>query len=73
MTVKNKYSLPRIDDLFDQLKGAQVFSKDRPEIRVLSIEDQGARCLENCFQNPILALQIPSDAIRVNQCSNIIH
>ena len=27
MTVKNEYSLPRIDDLFDQLKGASVFSK----------------------------------------------
>ena len=27
MTVKNKYLLPRIDDLFDQLKGAIVFSK----------------------------------------------
>jgi hypothetical protein len=27
VTIKNKYSLPRIDDLFDQLKGACVFSK----------------------------------------------
>ena len=27
MTVKNKYPLPRIDDLFDQMKGASVFSK----------------------------------------------
>ena len=27
MTVKNNYLLPRIDDLFDQLKGASVFSK----------------------------------------------
>ncbi|KAL5559110.1 hypothetical protein UlMin_035321 [Ulmus minor] len=27
MTIKNKYPLPRIDDLFDQLKGAAVFSK----------------------------------------------
>ncbi|KAA3466121.1 DNA/RNA polymerases superfamily protein [Gossypium australe] len=27
VTVKNKYPLPRIDDLFDQLKGATVFSK----------------------------------------------
>ena len=27
MIAKNKYSLPRIDDLFDQLKGASVFSK----------------------------------------------
>ena len=25
--VKNKYPLPRIDDLFDQLKGAVVFSE----------------------------------------------
>ena len=27
MTVKNKYPLSRIDNLFDQLKGAKVFSK----------------------------------------------
>jgi hypothetical protein len=25
--VKNKYPLPRIDDLFDQLKDAKIFSK----------------------------------------------
>ncbi len=27
VTVKNKYPLPRINGLFDQLKGAGVFSK----------------------------------------------
>jgi hypothetical protein len=27
VTIKNKYPLPRIDDLFDQLCGACVFSK----------------------------------------------
>ena len=27
VTVRNKYPLPHIDDLFDQLQGAQVFSK----------------------------------------------
>ena len=26
-TVKNKYPLPRIDDLFDKMKGVKVFSK----------------------------------------------
>ena len=27
LIVKNKYLLPRVDDLFDQLKGASIFSK----------------------------------------------
>ncbi|CAH9086342.1 unnamed protein product [Cuscuta europaea] len=27
VTIKNRYPLPRIDDLFDQLRGAMVFSK----------------------------------------------
>ena len=27
VTIKNKYSFPRIDDLFDQLQGATTFSK----------------------------------------------
>ena len=27
VTIKNRYPLPRIDDLFDQLKGARVYSR----------------------------------------------
>ena len=27
VTIKNRYPLPRIDDLFDQLQGSRVFSK----------------------------------------------
>jgi hypothetical protein len=27
VTVKNKYPLPRIEDFFDQMRGARVFSK----------------------------------------------
>ena len=27
VTMKKKYPLPRIDDLFDQMRGAKVFSK----------------------------------------------
>ena len=39
VTVKNNYPLPRIEDLFDQLKGACVFSKidlrsDYHELRI---------------------------------------
>jgi hypothetical protein len=27
VTIKNKYPLPRIEDLFDQMMGASIFSK----------------------------------------------
>ena len=27
ITIRNRYPLPRIDDLFDQLKGGGIFSK----------------------------------------------
>jgi hypothetical protein len=27
VTIKNKYPLPRIEDLFDKMKGASIFSK----------------------------------------------
>ena len=27
VTIKNRYPLPRIDDLFDQMRGARVYSK----------------------------------------------
>ncbi|GKD15092.1 hypothetical protein Tco_1199499, partial [Tanacetum coccineum] len=27
LTVKNRYPLPRIDDLFDQLQGSSIYSK----------------------------------------------
>ena len=43
MIVKNKYLLPRIVDLFDQLKGASVFSKIdlRSGYHQLGIKDAG--------------------------------
>ena len=37
VTIKNKYPLPRIDDLFDQLKGATVF-ENRPVVWLLSAQ-----------------------------------
>lgn len=42
VTVKNKYLLPRIDDLFDQLSGATVFSKIdlRSRYHQLKIRDE---------------------------------
>nr|GFC67689.1 putative reverse transcriptase domain-containing protein [Tanacetum cinerariifolium]GFC88189.1 putative reverse transcriptase domain-containing protein [Tanacetum cinerariifolium] len=51
LTVKNRYPLPRIDDLFDQLQGSSVYSKidlrsGYHQLRVRSI--------------PIIASKLPS-------------
>ena len=43
VTVKNKYPLPRIDDLFDQMRGAKVFSNIdlRSGYHQVRIKDEG--------------------------------
>ncbi|KAA3469980.1 DNA/RNA polymerases superfamily protein [Gossypium australe] len=46
VTIKSKYSLPRIDDLFNQLKGATVFSKID-----LRSGYYWLRMCQNCIQN----------------------
>ncbi|GJW65879.1 hypothetical protein Tco_0117763 [Tanacetum coccineum] len=48
LTVKNRYPLPRIDDLFDQLQGSSV--------RLSPIEGSRRRHLEDCLQNSIWTL-----------------
>jgi hypothetical protein len=39
VTIKNKYPLPKIDDLFDQLKGAKYFSKVGFKLRIPPTQD----------------------------------
>jgi hypothetical protein len=43
VTIKNKYPLPRIEDLFDQMRGARVFSKIylRSEYHQMKIRPSG--------------------------------
>jgi hypothetical protein len=52
VTIKNRYPLPRIDNLFDQLKGVQVFSKiDLSDLRSgyhqLKIQEQDVQKTTN--------------------------
>ena len=46
VTVKNKYPLPRIDDLFDQMRGAKVFS--RGELACSKKDDRCKIFCETC-------------------------
>jgi hypothetical protein len=49
VTVKNKYPLPRIDDLFDQLRGACVFSKIDLRSRYHQLKVQECDILKTAF------------------------
>jgi hypothetical protein len=50
VTVKNRYPLPRIDDLFDQLKGAKVFSKIDLRSGYYQIQIKGQDVLKIAFR-----------------------
>lgn len=51
ITVKNKYPLSQIDDLFDSLKSADVFSKIDLRFRYHQTLNRGRRCDDKCFPN----------------------
>ncbi|GKF12751.1 hypothetical protein Tco_0050677 [Tanacetum coccineum] len=61
LTVKNRYPLPRIDDLFDQLQGSSVYSKI------------DLRHSEDCLQNSLRPLRISSYAVWFDKRTSRIH
>jgi hypothetical protein len=63
VTIKNKYPLPRIDDLFDQLKEAAVFSKIDLDFGVSSAQGERIRHTKNGDTYALWSLRIPSHAI----------
>ena len=56
VTIKNKYPLPRIDDLFDQLRGAMVFSKIDRQSRYHQLRIKSQDIPKNGVSNQIWSL-----------------
>jgi hypothetical protein len=53
VTVKNRYPLPRIDDLFDRLSGAKVFHSDDILGARMLWKPKKARILKNFIDQPM--------------------
>ena len=50
VTVKNKYPLPKIEDLFNQLKGASIFSKIDLRSRYYQLQVKDVDVLKTAFR-----------------------
>ena len=56
VTIKNKYPLSRIEDLFDQLKGASVFSKIDLRSRYYQLQVKDVDVPKTAFRTPNMAI-----------------
>jgi hypothetical protein len=72
VTIKNKYPLPRIDILFDQLAGAQVFFKIdlRSDYHKIKIH---AKYSQDRFHYKIWSLRISCHVIWIDECAGTLH
>ena len=50
VTIKNKYPLPKINDLFDQLQGASVFSKSDLRSRYHQLKIRKSNVFKTIFE-----------------------
>ncbi|GKA06015.1 putative reverse transcriptase domain-containing protein [Tanacetum coccineum] len=51
LTVKNRYPLPRMNNMFNQLQGSRYFFENRPLIWLSSVESMQIRYSQNCIQD----------------------
>jgi hypothetical protein len=72
VTVKNKYPLPRIDDLFDQLRGVCVL-KDQSSIGISLVEDSRVQHTKDCICFEVWSVRVHGDVIWIDQCAGLLY
>nr|GFB28620.1 putative reverse transcriptase domain-containing protein [Tanacetum cinerariifolium] len=73
LTVKNRYPLPRIDDLFDQLQGSSVYSKIDLRLGYHRLRVREENIPKNSFQNSLWPLRISGYAVWFDERTCRIH
>ena len=69
LTIKNKYPLPRIDDLFDQLKGAECFSKIDLRSCNHQLKIKPEDIPKTAFRTQIWTLRVFGDVFWIDKCT----
>ena len=66
VTIKNKYPLPRINDLFDQLQGAKYFSKIDPRSGYYQLKIRPSDVQKNGIRDSLWPIRVHRNAFWVN-------
>ena len=69
-TIQNKYPLPWINDLYDQLAGSSVFSKLDLRLGYHQIRVREEDIPKNCLRDSVWIIRVHRHVIRLNECSS---
>lgn len=70
--VHNRYPIPQIDNLMDQLKG-EIFQQDRFEVRISPGTNRTLWCVEDCLQSQGGPSRMVGYAFRIDEFSCNLH
>jgi hypothetical protein len=72
-TIKNKYPLPWIEDLFDQMKGDSVFSKIDLRSGYHRLRIRESNNSQDSILHPVWTLRVYRDVLQTYECPILFH